>query len=65
MAKRQTTTAKLAGVNRNTAHLYYQKVRKKILEETLKEVPVENGAFELDERYFGVERIHGKRSRDA
>jgi transposase len=60
-----TATAKLADVNRNTVHLYYQEARKKILEETLKEAPAENGDFELDERCFGAERIDGKRGRGS
>ena len=58
------TAAELAGVNRHTATLYYQKIRKKIAEYLEKEADLFECEVELDESYFGGVR-KGKRSRGA
>ena len=44
---------------------YYNEIREKILQYTLKEQAKELGEFELDESYFGARRIRGKRGRGA
>ena len=58
------TAAELAGVNRHTATLYYQKIRKKIAEYLEKESNLFECEVELDESYFGGVR-KGKRGRGA
>ena len=60
-----TQTAIIAGVNRNTANLYFSYFRKLILEQSLKDAQAELGEFELDESYFGARRVRGKRGRGA
>ena len=44
---------------------YFNIIRQKIFEETLKEIQKELGDFELDESYFGAKRVRGKRGRGA
>jgi transposase len=58
------TAAELAGVNRNTANLFYQKLRKIIMHFTEQESPFFEGEIEVDESYFGGIR-KGKRGRGA
>ena len=53
------------GVNRNTINRYFNLIRQKIFEESLKETEKEVGTFELDESYFGAKRVRGKRGRGA
>ena len=60
-----TAAAKLVKVNRKTVNNYYNDIREKILQETLKETPRDDGEFELDESYFGAKRVRGKRGRGA
>ena len=60
-----TSTARLVGVNRNTVNSYYQMIREAIFYQSLKEYSLEEGEFELDESYFGVKRVRGKRGRGA
>ena len=57
------TAADLIGVNRNTAMLYYHKLRETICEHVAGESPFD-GEIELDESYFGGRR-KGKRGRGA
>lgn len=57
------TVGELAGVNRNTAILYYHKLRETIAEHVAHESPF-NGEVEIDESYFGGRR-KGKRGRGA
>ena len=57
------SAAELVGVNRNTATLYYRKLREIIAEQIAHEVPV-SGEIEVDESYFGGHR-KGKRGRGA
>jgi len=57
------TAAELAGINRHSATLFYQKLREIIVAE-LADVFPEHGAFEVDESYFGGAR-KGKRGRGA
>lgn len=58
---RARTTAELVGVNRNTAILYYRKLRAIIAQNLNNEAPFE-GEIEIDESYFGGKR-KGKRGR--
>jgi len=57
----------IAGVNRKTADRYYNLFRNVLLEDAFKEctfVDLQNG-IEVDESYFGPNRIRGKRGRGA
>lgn len=56
--------AELVGVNRNTAILYFQKLRETIAERLTAEAPFLAGEVEVDESYFGGTR-KGKRGRGA
>lgn len=58
------TAADLVGVNRNTAILYFHKLRELIAEKLTAEMPFAAGAIEVDESYFGGYR-KGKRGRGA
>jgi transposase len=58
------TAAALLGVNRNTAILYYHKLREIIFEQLAAETPFFDGEVEVDESYFGGAR-KGKRGRGA
>jgi transposase len=57
-----TITAKLVGVNRNTANSYFNNFRSKILEYQEHENGSFHGEVELDESYFGGPRkkLHAK-----
>ena len=57
------TAANLVEINYHSAHLFYQKVRKMIVENT-KHEELLDGEIELDESYFGGVR-KGKRGRGA
>ena len=57
------TAADLVGVNKNTAALYYHKLRETIAERIAGESPFA-GEVEIDESYFGGHR-KGKRGRGA
>ena len=57
------TAAELVGVNRNTATLYYHKLRETIAQHVAIDNPFE-GPVEIDESYFGGRR-KGKRGRGA
>jgi transposase len=58
------TAAELAAVNRNTAILFYHKLREIIAHELAAATPSLSGAIEVDESYFGGYR-KGKRGRGA
>mgnify|MGYP003879774841 CR=1 FL=1 len=58
------TAAQLAGVNRNTAILFFHKLREVIVEKLAEEAPFLDGEVEVDESYFGGTR-KGKRGRGA
>ena len=58
------TAAELAGVNRNTAILYYHKLRELIAAKLAEQSPFLDGEVEVDESYFGSRR-KGKRGRGA
>ncbi len=58
------TAAELAGVNRHSATLYYQKLRDVIAYELEQGNPLMGGELELDESYFGGHR-KGNRGRGA
>jgi len=56
--------AELVGINRNTAILYFHKLREIIAEQMAAEAPFLAGEIEVDESYFGGVR-KGKRGRGA
>ena len=58
------TAAELVGVNRNTATLFYHKLREVIADKLAAETPSLDGLVEVDESYFGGYR-KGKRGRGA
>ena len=58
------TAAELTGVNRNTAILYYHKLRELIAAKLAEQSPFLDGEVEVDESYFGGRR-KGKRGRGA
>ena len=58
------TAAELASVNRNTAILYYHKLRELIAAKLAEQSPFLDGEVEVDESYFGGSR-KGKRGRGA
>ena len=58
------TAAELVGVNRNTAILFFHKLREIITDNVAKEAPFLQGEIEVDESYFGGAR-KGKRGRGA
>jgi transposase len=58
------STTELTGVNRNTAILFFHKLREVIAERLAKEAPFLDGEVEVDESYFSGAR-KGKRSRGA
>jgi transposase len=55
--------ADLVGINYHSAHLYYQKIRQMIVEQT-NDQDMMDGEIEVDESYFGGHR-KGKRGRGA
>ena len=52
-------------IKRNRINEYYNEIREKILQHSLKEQEKELGEFELDESYFGARCVRGKRGRGA
>ena len=60
-----SSASKILHINRNTINAYYNEIREKILQHSLKEQERELGKFELDESYFGARRVRGKRGRGA
>lgn len=58
------TAAELTGVNRNTASLFFHKLRELIANKLAEEAPFLDGEVEVDESYFGGVR-KGKRGRGA
>ena len=58
------SAAALAGVNRHTATLYFQKLRELISAKLAEQTPWLSGEIEVDESYFGGAR-KGKRGRGA
>lgn len=58
------TAAEIANVNRNTARLFFHRLRVIIAEEQAKLSPFVDGEVEVDESYFGGRR-KGKRGRGA
>ena len=59
------SASKILPINGNTINAYYNEIREKILQHSLKEQEKELGEFELDECYFGARRVRGKRGRGA
>ena len=60
-----SSASKILHINRNTINAYYNEIREKILQYSLKEQAKELGEFELGENYFGARRVRGKRGRGA
>ena len=60
----RTAAAELSGVNRNTAILYFHKLRELIADRLADETPFLDGEVEVDESSFGGAR-KGKRGRGA
>ena len=60
-----SSASKILHINRNTINAYYNEIREKILQYSLKEQEKELGEFEVDESYFGARRVRGKRGRGA
>ena len=58
------TAAELVSVNRNSATLFYRKLRELIAARLAEESPFVEGEIEVDESYFGGYR-KGKRGRGA
>ena len=58
-----SSASKILHINRNTINAYYNEIREKILQHSLREQEKELGEFELDESYFGARRVRGKRGR--
>ena len=58
------TAAELTGVNRNTAILFFHKLREVVAAKLAEEAPFLDGEVEVDESYFGGAR-KGKRGRGA
>ena len=56
-----SSASKILYINRNTINAYYNEIREKILQHSLKEQEKELGEFELNESYFGARRVFGKR----
>lgn len=55
----------LLGISRPTINKNYRIFRERIAKICEEESPFENGGIELDESYFGVRRVRGKRGRGA
>ena len=60
-----SSASKILHINRNTINAYYNEIREKILQYSLKEQAKELGEFELDESCFETRRVRGKRGRGA
>ena len=60
------SAAKICGMNKNTVHRLYEKLRLRVLEVAEAEAaPFRQGTIEVDESYFGPRRVRGKRGRGA
>ena len=58
--------AKICGMNKNTVHRLYEKLRLRVMELAEGEAaPFRQGTIEVDESYFGPRRVRGKRGRGA
>ena len=58
-----SSVSKILPINRNTINAYYNEIRKKILQHSLKEQEKELGEFELDKSCFGVRRVREKKGK--
>ena len=56
-----SSVSEILHINRNTINAYYNEIREKILQHSLKEQEAELGEFELDESYFAARRFCGKK----
>ena len=54
-----SSASKILHINQNTINAYYNEIREKILQHSLREQEKELGEFELDESYFGARRVRG------
>ena len=61
-----TQTAKLSGINHNTADRYFRFLRHLIIQKDLEERrEIMDNDVEIDESYFGARRVRGKKGRGA
>ncbi len=58
------STAEISRVSRRSIQKYFDKLRKRVLEWVADEKPF-SGEVEVDESYFGPQRVRGKRGRGA
>ena len=59
------TASKLSGVNKNTTHRIYARLRLRLVELAEAEAAPFTGSVEVDESYFGPRRVRGKRGRGS
>lgn len=59
-----TSTAQLTGISLRSVNGIFLKVRQRMAESCERESPLQ-GAVEVDESYFGAQRVRGKRGRGA
>ena len=59
-----TSTAQLTGISIRSVNTIYLKVRQRIAQNCELESPLQ-GSVEVDESYFGAQRVRGKRGRGA
>lgn len=60
-----TDAADLTGMTRANVTRIYQRLRQRLAEAALREVPWTPGEVEVDESYFGPQRVRGKPGRGA
>jgi transposase len=59
-----TSTAQLTGISIRSVNTIYLKIRQRIAQNCELESPLQ-GSVEVDESYFGAQRVRGKRGRGA
>ena len=59
-----TSTAELIGISVRSVNSIYLKIRRSLAEDCEQSSPL-HGAVEVDESYFGAQRVRGKRGRGA
>lgn len=57
--------SELSGISRNAINKILKALRTRIAEHCEQKSPFEKGEIELDESYFGAQRVRGKRGRGA
>jgi transposase len=59
------SAARLLGLNKNTTHDFYSRLRQRLFTLALSEARPVTGEVEIDESYFGPYRVRGQRGRAA